>query len=83
MKNKNTKKLLFTLIEETLSISKGSLKINSNIDNISNWDSLGIINIITALENEYDIKFKINDYEKFNSIKEIIKVLESKKIVFK
>tara|TARA_Y100001970_G_C13988986_1_gene727188 strand:- start:161 stop:412 length:252 start_codon:yes stop_codon:yes gene_type:complete len=83
MKNKNTKKLLFTLIEDTLSISKGSLKINSNIDNISNWDSLGIINIITALENEYDIKFKINDYEKFNSIKEIIKVLESKKIVFK
>ena len=83
MKNKNTKKSLFTLIEDTLSISKGSLKINSNIDNISNWDSLGIINIITALENEYDIKFKINDYEKFNSIKEIIKVLESKKIVFK
>ena len=83
MKNKNTKKLLFTLIEDTLSISKGSLKINSNIDNISNWDSLGIINIITALENEYDIKFKINDYEKFNSIKEIIKVFESKKIVFK
>ena len=83
MKNKNTKKLLFTLIEDTLSISKGSLKINSNIDNISNWDSLGIINIITALENEYDIKFKINDYEKFNSIKEIIKVLESKKIIFK
>ena len=77
MKNRE-KKLVFKIIEETLGLSKGNLKISSNSDNINSWDSLGVINIIVALENAFKIKFQIKDYEKFNSMKEIVKLLSNK-----
>lgn len=72
------KKLVFKIVEETLGLSKGNLKISSNSDNVSSWDSLGVINIIVALENAFKIKFQIKDYEKFNSMKEIVKLLSNK-----
>lgn len=31
---------------------------NTNPDDLDNWDSIGTINLITALEEEFDIEFE-------------------------
>ena len=73
-------KIISKIIETSLGIKKGKLKYTDNSDTISSWDSLGIINIITALENELECKFDIDDYERFNSVKEINNIIIEKKI---
>ena len=80
MSNKTNIKIIIKTIEETLGLKKGSISEKSKSVNYENWDSLGIINIITALEHELEIKFKIDDYEKFNSVNEINKILKDHKI---
>tara|TARA_B100000427_G_C14968562_1_gene359936 strand:+ start:53 stop:298 length:246 start_codon:yes stop_codon:yes gene_type:complete len=80
MSNKKNIKIIIKTIEETLGLKKGSINEKSKSVNYENWDSLGIINIITALEHELEIKFKIDDYEKFNSVNEINKILKDHKI---
>lgn len=73
-------KIISNIIEKSLGIKKGVLKNTDNSETIASWDSLGIINIITALESELNCKFEIDDYEKFTSIKEINQIIVEKKI---
>lgn len=80
MSNKKNIKIIIKTIEETLGLKKGSINEKSKSTNFENWDSLGIINIITALEHELETKFKIDDYERFNSVNEISKILKDHKI---
>lgn len=41
------------------------------------WDSLGNFNLILAIEQNFQIQFKIEDMEKLNSIKEIKKGIKN------
>ena len=53
-------------------------KLNQN--NIKNWDSLNHVILILAIQEEFNIKFKISEYSKLNSFENIIKIIDKKKI---
>ncbi len=50
---------------------------NSTIDNIEKWDSIGHMNLIVALEEEFDTVFDDEDIEILVNYKNILKVLEN------
>ena len=56
--------------------------MNTNSNNIKNWDSLGMINLITEIEKTFNIKFDILEIPLLHSIKIIIEKLEKKGIMF-
>jgi len=42
-------------------IPEDRIKEDSSPDDIENWDSIGAINLITAIEEEFDIEFDDED----------------------
>ena len=56
--------------------SKDLFYLNSN--DIENWDSLRKLNLVIALEQEFSIKIKDKEVEKFNSFQEIFKIIKKK-----
>ncbi len=57
--------------DEELSITYGT-----NADDIEDWDSLEQINILTAIEQEFGIKFKIDDVLNLENVGDIVALVE-------
>ena len=73
MKSKNfSKSKLIKIFKKTLKIN-GNFNVNSKIYDYKNWDSLANFNILLAIEKEFGIKFKTDEFSSLNSFREIIK----------
>lgn len=67
------------LFEDTFDVVLTDKKfLELKVNDIKEWDSIGNINLLLALEGFYKIKFSLREIESFDSIKSIIKVLEKK-----
>jgi len=77
MKNKNLREIL----TKTFPKSKLPKNIqNLKIGDLKEWDSVGHVNLILAVEKNYKIKFNTNDFLESTSIKKIHNVISKKKI---
>ena len=73
------------IVEKTLIIIRQVLK-NEKIEwdgeltaeEINGWDSLSHMIIITELENEFKIKFKLKELNKLDNLDSIITLIQSK-----
>jgi acyl carrier protein len=69
-------------VSRALEINIKKININSSYKNLEKWDSLGHLNILTELDKSLKGKaFKLGALAKAYSIKEIIKVLKSHKLL--
>lgn len=57
-----------------------NLKINNSTgaNNIGNWDSLTHINLLSALQKEFNIKFSLSEIENLTNVEAIIAIIEQK-----
>lgn len=46
--------------------------------NVSNWDSLSHMLLITEVENEFAIKFKLKDLNKMKNVGDMMALIQSK-----
>ena len=77
-----TKKEVFNCIAKALKLNPKKINIDSNSDNMRNWDSLGQINIMTELDKKLKGKiFEINKLANAHSSKKLIELLKSKKLL--
>ena len=51
---------------------------NTNADVIDDWDSLANINLVVAMEKEFNIKFNINEIEGLEDVGDMIDLIEKK-----
>lgn len=58
---------------ETLVLSK---ELTAN--DVENWDSLTHMLLITAIEEEFSIKFKLKDLNKMKNVGDMINIINSK-----
>jgi len=67
------------IIREVLYIDE-TTELSDDIgpEQLEAWDSLGHVNIITAIEDEYDIEISPEEIGEINSIAEIKKILIKK-----
>jgi len=56
------------------------LKRETSNSDIEDWDSFAQINIITACEHEFSIKFDLDDISLIKNVGSIINLIERKKI---
>ena len=78
----NNKDKLFKIVAEVFDVRFSLININSNSNNIKNWDSLGMINLISEIEQEFSIKFDILEISELQNIQIIVEFLENKGIKF-
>ena len=70
-------KEVFQIIEEALELNQGKININSSPDNVSEWDSLGHLNILMLLDKKLEGKASsVTELAKAMSVKKIITVLK-------
>ena len=78
----NNKDILFKIAAKVFRVKLSSISNNTDSNNIKNWDSLGMINLITEIEKTFSIKFDILEIPELHSIKFIMESLEKKGIKF-
>lgn len=57
-----------------------SISVNENTtsDDIEDWDSLEHINLIVAVEKEFDIKFNMNEVTHMKNVGEMVELINNK-----
>ncbi len=70
------------IIESALGLKVGSVRIDDNTKTIIQWDSLGLLSILSALEQQFGNKVaSIDDLSSVKSVKEIIDILKRESII--
>ena len=68
--------MLSNIISKQIKVSK--INLNDGINKTRNWDSIGNLNILLAIEKELDIKFKTKEFNSLINFRNILKNVKSK-----
>lgn len=78
---KITNEELITLITDALD-ADDTITLDSSMDNIPEWDSLGHLSILTSLDQATEGKASgVSDLGDTSSVKEIISILKSENLI--
>ena len=70
---------IIEIFEDILDVKKGTVNLSSNSSDIDEWDSVATVNIIVALEDEFGIKFKLEDIQEVKSVKDFVELVQEHK----
>jgi acyl carrier protein len=59
--------------EESLVITR-----ESNASNVADWDSLAHVNLVTAIEKKYKIKFALAELQELKNVGDMIDLIDKK-----
>ena len=71
-------KKLTPIFREVFSDNSIELRDNKTADDVERWDSLSHMIMITTVEKEFGIKFKLKDLNKMKQVGDLISIIESK-----
>lgn len=78
MDKNNITNILHTILEETFDDESVQFSKNTSRDDIESWDSLGHIRLLTAIEEEFKIKFNLDEIENISTIQQIEQLISEK-----
>lgn len=67
------------IISEQLSIEESEISIESSFINDLDADSLDVVELIMAIEEEFDLEISDEDAEKITDVESVINYIKSKK----
>ncbi|MFJ8260406.1 acyl carrier protein [Rummeliibacillus sp. NPDC094406] len=63
----------FTLLcEEILELDDGTLQLNTNLEEIEEWDSLAIMDILSVCDTEFNTPFPVDVFRKAKTFQDIV-----------
>lgn len=68
------------ILADVFGLRKDEVHADLKKDDVSRWDSLKQLDLVTSLENEFEIALEIEDIARMSSVAEIVKVLTEKKV---
>ena len=66
------------IFEEVFSDPSIIITDNLSAKDVDGWDSLSHMILITEIENEFSIKFKLKDLNKMKNVGDLITIIDSK-----
>ena len=75
---KATSKLILQIISKSLNIPLKSLKDKTNLNTFEEWDSLGVLTVMSAIDKKFKGKVNINSFEKIKNVNDIVKIINKK-----
>ena len=70
------------VIEDALDLKAGSVNVNDGVNTLEEWDSLGFLSILSALEKKFGNKVSaIDDLGRVRSVREIIDIFKREGII--
>ena len=75
MVKKNTEKLI-EIICKALKIKKDRINHKTNLQELEEWDSLGALSVMSALDKKYKNSINISSFDKVITVSDIQKLLK-------
>lgn len=66
------------VMADILGVDPDSIDVSTAKDSTASWDSLNHINLVVALEQEFQISFDVTEIESMLSFSDILETLERK-----
>lgn len=66
------------IFRDILDNSRLNLTRESNASNVAGWDSLAHINLISAIEQQFEISFTLGELQELKNVGEMIDLMERK-----
>ena len=66
------------VIGDVLDLDPGSIDASTTKDTTDSWDSLNHINLVVALEQEFQVSFDVAEIESMQTFTDILDTLEKK-----
>ena len=73
-------KQLQDLMAAALELPESAINENSTMAEIDEWDSLGHVHIMVALEQTFDLYMDVEDFAELDSVPAILQYLESQNV---
>ena len=73
------KEKIIDIISDVLKIKKSNISLKTTMNNVEHWDSLKQMQIIIAIEDEFNIKFSEDNLSEANSVKKLIEATKKLK----
>ncbi|HZQ70122.1 MAG TPA: acyl carrier protein [Terriglobales bacterium] len=67
-----------SIAADVLQVSATSITQQSSTENVESWDSVHHLNLVLALEQEFDLQFDPEEMDHMHSISHILQVLDNK-----
>tara|TARA_A100001015_G_C14761558_1_gene621648 strand:- start:80 stop:322 length:243 start_codon:yes stop_codon:yes gene_type:complete len=71
------------IFRSSLNLDENKFSVEIQYNEVDEWDSIGHMTLISALEEEYKITFETDDIIDFSSFKKGIEILKKNKIDIK
>ena len=69
---------LLAFVAEVFSIEKDSINLETAPGDFPEWDSLGHLNLLTSLEEKFNISFDMEETMSIQSVQDLKNILEKK-----
>lgn len=66
------------IMSDIFDLHTGTINESTSTDNTAAWDSLHHINLVLALEQEFDVSLDVDEIEAMATFRDILKVLKGK-----
>jgi acyl carrier protein len=68
------------VFRETLNVPAINLTPATTANDVAGWDSLTHVNLVLAIEKEYNTRFTLSELEEFVTIADLLRILKAKKV---
>ena len=68
------------IMATALELPSDAIREDSTMDEIEEWDSLGHVHIMVALEQAFDLYMDVDDFAELDSVPAILRYLESENV---
>lgn len=66
------------VFKEALNLKNKEINLNSRFEQVSNWDSLGHMKIISEIESRLNLEFEIDEIVGVDTVKKLINMVNKK-----
>ncbi len=74
----NVKEKIIGIIADTLEVGASEINDNSSIGDFPAWDSLGHMNLLQNIQDEFDIELDPEEIIELEDVRDIVKAVEAK-----
>ena len=64
-----------TLLEETLDLEEGTLKEDTLLEDVDEYDSMAKLSLIVLMDDEFAVKLSGDDIKGFETVSDILKLM--------
>ncbi len=74
----NVSEIIIEIIAKTCEVDKNAVTEKSMVGDFPAWDSMGHLNILSQVEEAFDINFEPEEMMEIEDVKDIINMVQSK-----